>query len=261
LPRASAYIANLAAEGRYHFTTEAAALALGSSVMATQAALRRLKKQRLIAAPFRSFHVILPPEYRQLGCLPADQFVPQLMAHLGEAYYATLLTAAEIHGAAHQRPQAFQVMVSRNRRPIACGAVRVQFFARRDMSAASVIDKNTTRGLLRVASPEATAFELVGYASQCGGLDHVANVLAELAAMLDGRRLVAEALKCPIAWAQRLGYLLDLSHHRDLADHLATHVEAHARFVAPLVSSARRAGRGQEARWRLAINADVEVER
>ena len=52
--------------------------------------------------PFRGFHVIVQPEYRALGCLPADQFVPQLMEHLGLVVdYAGLLTAASLHGAAH----------------------------------------------------------------------------------------------------------------------------------------------------------------
>ena len=33
-------------------------------------------------------------------------------------YYSGLLSAAEYHGAAHQRPQAFQVFLAKNRRPI-----------------------------------------------------------------------------------------------------------------------------------------------
>ena len=39
-----------------------------------------------------------------------------------------------------------------------------------------------------VASPEATALELVGYADQCGGLDNVASVLGELSEALDALR-------------------------------------------------------------------------
>src|SRR5204862_425249 len=81
---------------------------LGTSLAAVQAALRRLKRRGEIADPYRGFHVIVPPEYRRLGCLPAEQFVPQLMRVLGETYYVALLSAAELHGAAHQRPQAFQ---------------------------------------------------------------------------------------------------------------------------------------------------------
>ena len=118
---AARYIVDLASRGRHHFTTEEAAVALGGSVPTTRAALRRLKAKGEIADPFRGFHVIVPPEYRRLGCLPAEQFVPQLMRHLDAAYYVALLSAAELHGAAHQRPQAFQVMVKTNRRAIACG--------------------------------------------------------------------------------------------------------------------------------------------
>ena len=79
-PMASAarYIRDLQARGRYHFTTDEAVRAFGGSVAATCASLRRLKEKGLVADPYRSFHVIVPPEYMGLRCLPADQFVPIL---------------------------------------------------------------------------------------------------------------------------------------------------------------------------------------
>jgi hypothetical protein len=43
------------------------------------------------------------------------------MRRLDLAYYAGLLSAAQLHGAAHQRPQEFQVFLAKNRRPIRCG--------------------------------------------------------------------------------------------------------------------------------------------
>jgi predicted transcriptional regulator of viral defense system len=256
--RASRYIDELAARGRHHFSTDEAVSALGGTVPAVRAALRRLKAKGEIADPHRGFHVIVPPEYRWLGCLPADQFVPQLMQHLGEDYYVALLSAAELHGAAHQRPQAFQVMVRANRRAIECGKVRVQFIARKDLERTSVVEKKTPRGPLRVASPEATALELVGYADQSGGLDNVATVLAELVEALDAQRLVTAAKGSPIAWVQRLGYLLDRTDHRSLADALVPHVKEQAHVVAPLVRSKSRAGARRDARWKLAVNASVE---
>jgi len=45
--------------------------------------------------PYRGFYVIVSPEYRSLGCRPAEQFIPDLMEYLGEVYYAGLLSAAE----------------------------------------------------------------------------------------------------------------------------------------------------------------------
>lgn len=255
---AASYIVDLAARGRHHFTTKEAAAALGNSIPAVRAALRRLKAKGEVADPFQGFYVIVPPEYRRLGCLPADQFVPELMQHLGEPYYVALLSAAELHGAAHQRPQAFQVMVKTNRRAIECGDVRVQFIARKDMESTSVVEKKTPRGFLRVASPEATALELVGYAGQSGGLDNVASVLAELVEAIDPDRLVSECARSPVAWVQRLGYLLDLSDHRDLADKLAPSVVTRAKDVAPLVRAKSRSGAPRDGRWKLAVNAVVE---
>ncbi|MFH1833599.1 MAG: type IV toxin-antitoxin system AbiEi family antitoxin [bacterium] len=97
---ATDYIEDLATHGRYHFTTAQAVAAVGSSPVALRAAIRRQREKGRVAMPFRGFHLIVPPEYRTLGCLPADQFVPQLMEHLGLSYYVGLLSAASLHGAA-----------------------------------------------------------------------------------------------------------------------------------------------------------------
>lgn len=257
---AAKYILELAARGRHHFTTDEAVASLGGSVPTVRAALRRMKAKGDIADPHQGFYVIVPPEYRRLGCLPADQFVPQLMRHLGEGYYVALLTAAELHGAAHQRPQGFQVMVKTSRRALECGQVRVQFVARKDFERTPVIEKNTPRGTLRVASPDATALELVGYADQCGGLDNVASVLSELVEAIDPQKLVAAAALCPIAWVQRLGYLLDVGGHREISDVLVPHVKEHAQVIAPLVRAKTKTGAERVERWKLAINAIVEPE-
>ena len=51
------------------------------------------------------------------------------MAHLNQPYYVALLSAAAYHGAAHQKPQVFQVMIPKARRGLECGGVRVDFVA------------------------------------------------------------------------------------------------------------------------------------
>ncbi len=174
--RARNYIQDLAAKGRYHFTSSDAFEVIAGKPSAIRAQLRRLKEQGLIADPVRSFHVIIPPEYRRLGCLPAEQFVDQLMQVWGEPYYLGLLSAAERHGAAHQRPQATQVMVRRNRQPITCGQVRIEFIARGVMEKMPFAEYNTPRGVLRYSTPEVTALELVGYPGYAGGLNGCAIV-------------------------------------------------------------------------------------
>ena len=252
------YVTELAAKGRYHFTTDEACSALRRSLVAVRAALRRLRRRKVIASPYRGFHVILPPEYQSLGCLPPEQFVPYLMKHLGEPYYVALLSAAELHGAAHHRPQRFQVMIAKNRRPIVCGKVRVQFVARHDLGNTPVVELNTPRGRMRLSSREATLLEVVGYADQCGGLDNLVAILPELAEGADPLKLLAAARLCPTAWSQRLGYLLEAADQRDLAKSLADHIRVHARTMAPLVRARPITGAPRAQRWRLAVNASVE---
>ena len=115
-----------------------------------------------IASPERGFYVIVSPEYRRLGCLPADQFVPALMEHRNTPYYVGLLSVAQYHGAAHHRPQEFQVMLERNRPAILCGSVRVAFVARRGLAGVPVESFNNPRGTVLVSTVEATAVDLIG---------------------------------------------------------------------------------------------------
>ena len=103
-PSARDYVSGLAASGRHDFASRDVQSALGVSAAAAKLALYRLAKQKLIASPARGFYVIVPSEYFSLGCLPAEQFIPALMKRLNLPYYAGLLSAAQYHGAAHQRP-------------------------------------------------------------------------------------------------------------------------------------------------------------
>jgi len=255
---AAEYIEDLQVNGRLAFTTEQAVEALGRSVPAVRAQLRRLKEKGYIADPYRGFHVVVPPKYRRLGCLPADQFIPHLMDHLGEPYYVALLSAAAYHGAAHQAPMVFQVMVAKARRGLTCGGVRVDFVARHDMASTPVVERSVPTGVLRIASPAATALELVGYPERCGYLDNVGTVLAELAESIDGDALAAEARHAPVAWVQRLGYLLVLVDANDLADHLDEVLAQRRVFTVPLAPWQDMEGAPRDGRWNIAINTDVE---
>jgi len=257
-PSAREYIENLAAAGRYHFDSAKAQAALGVSSAARNAALHRLAKQGLIASPARGFYVIVPPEYRSLGCLPAEQFIPALMNWEGRSYYAGLLTAAQYHGAAHQRPQAFQVFVDRRRRNLVCGSVRVTFMLCSRLQDVPVETLNTPRGTLHISTPEATAIDLVGYYERAGGLNQVATVLSELVERLRPDRLPAAAEAAPIPWAQRLGYLLEEVGAAEKATHLKDHVRRHAHESTALLPGARHEDSPRDASWKLYVNTAVE---
>jgi len=254
------YIANLAATGRYHFVSSDAREALGVSADAAKLALNRLARQKIIASPARGFYVVIPPEYRSLGCLPADQFIPALMQRQGQSYYAGLLSAAQYHGAAHHRPQEFQVLLAKARRPIRCGQVRVAFIVRKRLQDVPLQSFNTPRGTILVSTPEATAVDLVGYHHHAGGLDQVATILSELAEQIDPEKLVAAARTAPVPWAQRLGYMLERAGAAEKAATLKSFVKDAAREAVPLLPGANRVDARRDTDWKLLINADVEPE-
>lgn len=251
-------ITNLVAKGRYSFSSGEAAQALGTSPVATRAALRRLRQKGELAMPYKGFYVVVPPEYRNVGCLPASHFLPALMAHLGERYYAGLLSAAEFHGAAHQRPQVFQVVVAKNKPEILCGKLRVIFVARKNMDRIPTADFKTPRGYLKISTPEATAYDLVGYPGHGAGLNNVATVLAELAEKLDGKALARLAELSPIAWAQRLGYLLELVGGKEKTLELAQYITAKNPPQTPLAPSHPVAGSSRLQPWNVLVNTPVE---
>ncbi len=259
-PRARDLIGDLAARGRYHFTSSEVRSALGVSEAAARQALSRLAAKGEIASPARGFYVIVAPEYRRLGCLPADQFIPALMEHRSTRYYVGLLSAAQYHGAAHHRPQEFQVVVERNRPAIVCGGVRVAFVARRNLAAVPVERFNTPRGTVVVSTVEATAIDLVGYMHRAGGLDRVAGVLSELGEDMDPERLVKASKSSSILWAQRLGHLLEHVGAGDRVVPLKEHVRQHARNYTKLLPGADAWSAQRSREWRLLVNASIEAD-
>jgi predicted transcriptional regulator of viral defense system len=254
------YVANLAASGHYSFASGDARKALGVSADAAKLALYRLIREQVIASPARGFYVVVPPEYRSLGCLPADQFIPALMHRAGLSYYAGLLSAAQYHGAAHHRPQKFQIVLAKPRRPINCGQVSVDFFVRKRLQDVPVQRFNTPRGTIQVSTPEATALDLVGYQHQVGGLDQVATVLSELSERIEPQKLLSAAEIAPTPWAQRLGYLLEQVGASDKAAALKVYVKKTARQAVPLLPSASSHPLHRDPNWKLVVNVRVEPE-
>lgn len=256
-----AFLDALQGSGRYTFTRAEAARALGLSDVALKNALWRLARTGRAASPRRGFYVIVPPEYRVAGSLPAAWFIRDLMDYLRRPYYVGLLTAASLHGAAHQAPQEFQIVTDHPLGVIEIGRVRIRFVKKVHLSRTPTIGVKTPTGEMRISTPEATALDLVRYPEHCGGLSNVATVFQELAERLDGGELmrVVEA-DGEVAYAQRLGYLPDRVGRQEVARALAEWVQARAPRVTPLSSGAPMTGAQRDARWRVAVNEEVDIE-
>ncbi len=250
----------LLGQGRYTFSRREAVRRLRSTPRAAYMALHRLALAGRLAMPRSGFYVIVDAQHRSAGILPPEWFVHDLMADLGRPYYVGLLSAAQIHGAAHHRPQEFQVVIpGRAVRPVVAGNVRFRFHGKGLFERAETVEVKTPTGSMKVSGPETTAWDLVRYPHAAGGLDNVATVLKELVARLDSRRLRDTARRHgELVVVQRLGYLLDRVGGRGRAAALAGLV---AKAPLRLLDPSRPAQGGREdGRWHILANVRVEAE-
>jgi len=258
--RVEQIIDDLQAQGHYWFTREELARKLGKWDTATRDALRRLARQQRIARPRIGFYVIVPLEYRSAGAPPASWFIEPFMDHLRQAYYVGLLSAAELHGAAHHRPQEFQVVTDRPTRPIQVGRVRIRFVVNSRIHDVPVLEVKTATGTMLVSTPEATALDLVRYPHASGGYDNVATVLSELAEVMDPVRLASASERFPSVVARRAGFLLEQVGAGQTAGCLASRFEGAELDPQPLQPGASKRGARHDRRWGLYLNSLVEAE-
>ena len=252
----------LLARGRHWVTTDEAAELLGIPANHVSATLARWRQKGLLFSPTKGAYVPIPPEYRSWGAVPASHFIDSLMVHLGHPYYVGLLSAAEAHGFAHQRPQVFQVMTPARLRDRSFGRVRLSFIGSSEVPNRPVVTKNTPTGTMRLSTIEGTVLDLVSVPLRSGGLSNVATILGEMVQddAIDLTKLADLASRYPRAAAQRTGWLLE--HVAPLVgaspDIAALRTVASARSTpAPLASHGPQRGPVDE-RWNVIVNTPVE---
>ena len=254
------FVDDLQSRGRYVFRRDEALRALETSDVALKLAAHRLVAKGRLAMPRRGFFVIVPLEYRAAGAPPATWFVDDLMAFHEAPYYVGLLSAAALHGAAHQQPQELQVVSRVQLRKATAGRVRLRFFLKRDTEETPTGAHKTETGTIRVSTPEATAFDLVRYERSVGGLGAVATVLGELAERIEPVRLVAAAkADGELSVVQRTGYLLDHVGSKKKTDALSRWLAEKRPRAALLRAGGPREG-STDARWSIVANETIEFD-
>lgn len=204
------YIKIIRAKGKSYFTKDQALQDLKIKNDSLNARIYRLKQKGEIISPAENLYVIVPPEYKDFGCIPAEELVPLLMKYKKVDYYACLLTAAMYHGASHQKPQLFQVMTNKQLKPLNFGKVHIEFIYKKHFVNLPVQNINVKTGYLKVSSPELTVIDLLLYPKHSGGLNHIAGVLSELAEAINPDKLtIVTKVSGEKTWLQRLGYILD----------------------------------------------------
>ncbi len=252
----------LISHGRHWVTTGELETILDLDRQSTWNAVSDLKRRGLLFSPVRGAYVPIPSEYRSWGTVPAAHYVDQMMDFLRRPYYVGLLSAAEIHGSAHQRPQVFQVVCDRQLAPKDFGRVRIQFLTTRLVVDRPTITVNTPTGTMRVATTEVVLLDLVMWPRKSGGVSNVATVVRDLIdeAMIDPERLASAARSYPASAAARVGWMIEHvapSEAPDLAS--LRRVAGHRKEVVPLVPG-RASGGHIDHRWNVLVNAHVEAD-
>jgi predicted transcriptional regulator of viral defense system len=246
----------LISRGRYSASLEEIGELTGLSYAAVTSGLQRLRRQRRVFSPTRGLYVVVPPEYRSWGVVPAEWFIDDLMRHLGHSYYVALLSAAAYHEASHQAPQVFQAMSDARVLDRAIGRVRLSFYTSTHMVNTPTEIVSVHTGSIPVSSREATVADLIREPRASGGISNVATILAEIGE-LDGSALATLAARHGRALARRTGWLVErYGTCQDLGPlRLAARLDQGEPDL--LVASGPRRGRADRA-WRVRVNVAVE---
>jgi len=260
------WIENLQAHGKLTFTYEQACNQFkGISNTAIGLSLNRLSGKGKVVSIFKGFYVIIPAEYSSKGIIPPILFIDSLMNYIGKSYYVGLLSAAALHGAAHQQPQEFFVI---NQlpfiRPTSKKGIKINYIGRITIPSNFLENRKTEAGYVKVSNPELTAIDLLQYEKHIGGLNRAATVINELAEIMNPDRINEEFISfVPIVMIQRLGFILDnVVGKSDLANSIYNSVKnkypTWQRM--PLKSGKPEKGYSSDSKWKIVRNINIVID-
>lgn len=252
--------------GRYIFTREDITSSdLSYLDSGLNSAIHRLIKKGTIISPWQNFYVAVPMEYRLKGEVPPSFYIDRLIKFLGREYYVSLLSAAALNGAGHQRAMIFQVVV--NGAALRSGiknGTRLDFTLRQQLPMAYVNKIQVQTGYMNVSSVELTALDIVSQEEKIGGLSRAAEILVELADQMHWDENKLDLLGYFSAAAiQRLGYLLDLIEENALADDLmilAKKTDKTLRKVRLKQSIPSDEEMEFDPKWKIIINQEIDID-
>lgn len=227
--------------------------------------LFRLSLQGILYSAYRGFYVIIPPHYAAKRIVPPLYYIEQLMSYLNKPYYISLLNAAEILGAAHQRPQTVSVTTVEPKPSVSSTKNNsLVWVYRKEIPSDFLLSKNSETGVIHYSNAELTSIDIVQYEQHIGGLSRAATILDELTDKMDFRGASEKLFNyTSIATIQRLGYILEKVLGRDeIAEIVYTELKLYAkrfRFV-PLSTHRPDADAEKDTRWKVNINTIIETD-
>ena len=260
------WIRNRAAHGYPTFSVEdVRAARLYASENVLQNELSRLCRNKVVANVYRGFYVFFPIQYLLRGAIPASYYMDHLMNYLHKPYYVGLLSAAEMLGSAHQRPQEFSVMTVLPVRLYRSNRnVKVSWIYRDKIPESCIFTKNTETGTIRISNALLTAADLIQYQQYVGGLSRAATVLEEMVDQLEIKRdfkLLQPYVK-NVVW-QRLGFILEqVLNDKKHADELHDQLQPSNKRYTLLSNTAHNVKKvkKRDKRWKVLVNINIEID-
>ena len=204
--------------GRAAFSLADLMKASGLSAIAAKRQLARLSRQVIRVSPRQPFYLIVGPEHRAMGAPPPTWWLQSYFDWLGRPYYLALQSAASSQGSNPHAVQMTQVMTDRPCRALKVGRIQVKFFVKRAIERTPTQPMEQASAPLHISTPEATAFDLIRYATSIGGIERAAETIAPLLPRMRVSELkhVLAAENEPTT-AQRLGFVIEAAGAKKLA--------------------------------------------
>jgi predicted transcriptional regulator of viral defense system len=256
----SDFLRTVRSNGRYAFTIDELVNVIPKPIRNIRKDLDRLKEKGEIVNIRRGFYTILPPEYQNMGVIPVDFYIDELMKYISKIYYVGLYSAAMYHGAAHQQPQEFYVIAqSPKPRKIKSDDFLINFSEKKNFPQYGIEEKKTETGYFKISNKELTFLDLIYFEQSIGGYSRIVTILEELTESLNLLKM-REVVKndFPISTFQRAGFIAEnILNNNKLAAIFETKLAKLKPKIVLLKSSGQQVG-DKDDKWKVLINTQID---
>lgn len=255
------YLQSIRSNGRYAFTLNELTKNVPKPIRNIRKDIDRLRNKGEIINIVRGFYTVLPDEYKNMGIIPVEFYIDDLMNFMKKDYYVGLYSAAMLHGAGHQQPQEFFVVIrSPKSRKVTANDLIINFNEKRRFPSAGIEKIKSETGYFRVSSRELTFLDLIYFEKAIGGLDRVITILIELAEEIKTSNMKS-VLKnnFPASSVQRAGYLAENFGMDKLHPIFEAHLAKRKLRPVLLHSSGDKSGEMDD-KWSIIVNTDLEAD-
>ena len=254
------YIKALRSNGRYAFTEDDLVQSVHKDKKNIRKDIDRLRVKGDITNIRRGFYTIIPDEYRNMGTLPVDLYVDDLMSFLQKKYYVGLYSAAMLHGAAHQQPQEYYIVSSSPKpRNIKKDRTIINFSEKKRFPIYGIEEKKTSTGYLKVSNKELTFFDLIYYVKILGGINRIITILDELRQEIKISNF-KDVMKNEIPYTvlQRAGFIIDEIFHEEKLSSIIEHKLLNENIRTTLLNPSGKKSGEHNDKWKVQVNIKIE---